>query len=276
VADDRVLPETRGVAIFVIPFLLAAWIILYLLPERSKDLFAWPINPSMTARLMGSGYLAGAYFFWRAATIKTWHKVANGFLPVAIFAGLMGLSTLLHWERFSHGHFAFYTWVALYAITPVLVLLVWLRNRQADPRTYIEADVWVPASVRWVMMMVGLVLAMIALVFYIHPEWMIAVWPWPITPLTARACLAFFILSALTEIALALDPRWSAQRIIIQGQIFALALILLGAALSWPDFHPSTGWIYIVGILIVLLVNLVFYIRMESRKDPQQTRSPRS
>ena len=69
-----------------------AWIILYLLPQRSGELFAWPINAAMTARLMGSGYLAGAYFFWRAASEKSWHTVKNGFLPVAIFAGLMALT----------------------------------------------------------------------------------------------------------------------------------------------------------------------------------------
>lgn len=263
--DNRVYTETRVVAIFVIPFLLVAWGILYLLPHRSGDLFAWPINPTMTARLMGSGYLSGAYFFWRVAAGKDWHAVKNGFLPVAIFASLMMLTTLLHWDRFTQGHFAFLTWVAIYAITPVLVFAVWLRNRKADPRTFAKQDVSVPLAVRIILALVGIALTIIALYFYLNPQQMIALWPWMLTPLTARASLGFFILPAISEIILALDSRWSAYTIIIEGQIFALALILFGAVLSWLEFFPSTGWLFIVAISFLLLSNLAFYFAMQRR-----------
>src|ERR1700682_4274086 len=104
--DDRILPETRWLSAIIIPFLLAAFGALYLLPEHTGELFAWNIQPRMTAMMLGEAYLAGAYFFVRAVLSPRWHRVAVGFLPVTTFATLMGITTILHWDRFNHGSFA--------------------------------------------------------------------------------------------------------------------------------------------------------------------------
>ena len=66
--DDRVLTSTRVVATFIVPFLVVAFILLYLLPDHTRALFAWTIQPRMSAMVLGGAYLAGAYFFVRAAT----------------------------------------------------------------------------------------------------------------------------------------------------------------------------------------------------------------
>jgi len=65
--DDRVLPETRALGYLIPPFLIAAFVILYLLPDRTKDLFAWSIKPSMTPLLMGGGYISGLLLCPRGA-----------------------------------------------------------------------------------------------------------------------------------------------------------------------------------------------------------------
>ena len=49
-----------------------------------------------------------------------------GFLPVGVFASLMGATTILHWNRFSHGHVAFWLWALLYFTTPFLIFWVWV------------------------------------------------------------------------------------------------------------------------------------------------------
>ena len=46
--DDRVLPYTRVLSAVIVPFLVGAWIILYLFPDDTKRLFAWTIRPTMT------------------------------------------------------------------------------------------------------------------------------------------------------------------------------------------------------------------------------------
>ncbi len=52
--DDRVLPETRWLSAIIIPFLVVAFGILYLLPDHTQELFActvshwyhWPDYPT--------------------------------------------------------------------------------------------------------------------------------------------------------------------------------------------------------------------------------------
>jgi hypothetical protein len=65
--DDRLLPETRRAALVVTAILIPALVILWGLPGRTDELWAWTIKPEMTAIFMGSGYGAGAYFFARRA-----------------------------------------------------------------------------------------------------------------------------------------------------------------------------------------------------------------
>src|SRR3954452_692349 len=101
-SDDRVLPVTRVVAAAIIPFLLLAFAVLYFWPSDTGRLFAWPIKPPLTAMVLASVYLGGAYFFLRAARASSWHTIKAGFPPVATFAGLLGIATLVHWDKFSH------------------------------------------------------------------------------------------------------------------------------------------------------------------------------
>lgn len=62
---DAVLPAVRWLAIFTIPFLIAAAAILWFWPEASGRLFAWPIKPPMTALLLATAYI-GRHLLLRA------------------------------------------------------------------------------------------------------------------------------------------------------------------------------------------------------------------
>ena len=109
--DDRVLPYTRGLSLFILPFLLAGFVILYFFPTHTQRLWAWPVQPTMTAMFLASAYLGGAYFFLLVLGARRWHEIGTGFLSVAAFAGLLGIATLLHWSLFSHHNPAFWIWV---------------------------------------------------------------------------------------------------------------------------------------------------------------------
>lgn len=95
--DDRVLTYTRVLSLAIVPFLLTAFVVLYLFPGDTKRLFAWPINPTMTSMMLASAYLGGAYFFLRVVFESRWNVVKTGFLSVALFASLLGVATVLHW-----------------------------------------------------------------------------------------------------------------------------------------------------------------------------------
>jgi hypothetical protein len=108
----------------------------------------------------------------------------------------------------------------------------------------------------------------IGLMWFITPGPMIAIWPWTVTPLTARAMLSFFILSALTEVTLAFRTRWSEARFILQGQSFGLALILLSALLAWDSLQPAPQelWFFLGAMAFLLLANSALYLYMETRQ----------
>ena len=94
--DDRVLGTKHVVSAVIIPFLVLAFVVLWGWPRDTGRLFAWPIKPPLTALLLGAVYLGGAYFFARAVRAARWHTIKAGFPPVATFATLMGIATILH------------------------------------------------------------------------------------------------------------------------------------------------------------------------------------
>ena len=268
VFNDRVLPETRLISAIIVPFLVAAFIILYLFPDHTQQLFAWGIQPRMSAMMLGAAYIGGAYFFVRAATNAHWHWVQVGFLPVTTFATLMGIATILHWDRFNHTYVSFYAWVGLYFTTPFIVFLLWLRNRATDPGSDDTAtDRRVPSLVRLVIGVVGGVTLFTSIFLFLQPGIMIQMWPWQLTPLTARVMGALFALTGVGELCIALDARWSAVRIPLQSQMIGIALIALAIVFSWKNFHQTNPltWVFIASILFLLVASPLLYIWMERR-----------
>jgi len=267
VRNDRVFPETRWVSVIIVPFLVAAFVILYLFPDHTQELFAWGIQPRMSAMMLGAAYIGGAYFFVRVAANALWHWVKVGFLPVTSFATLMGIATILHWDRFNHSYLSFFAWVGLYFTTPFIVFLLWLRNRSTDPGPHTSPDRRVPRLVRQVIGIVGGLTLFTSIVLFLQPSFMISTWPWQLTPLTARVMGALFALTGVGELGIALDHRWSAVRIALQSQMIGIVAIGLAIVFSWNNFHQANPltWIFIASILFLLIASPLLYIWMETR-----------
>lgn len=260
---DRILPLTKIVAAVVIPFLLAAFVILYFFPGESGRRFAWEIKPAMTAVWMGAGYLGGAYFFLRVLLDKRWHRVSAGFWPVTAFTWAMLLTTVLHWSRFDHGNLAFQIWLVLYIITPFLVPFVWWRNhRTSAPEA---GDVALPAAARVGMALVGVFMLLSCLICYISPSVAISFWPWALTPLTARVMGGWFALMGVGGIVMARKTHWSSWRYEVESIIFVWqALVLLGAFVHIQDFKPGSAWFFVAEAVAILAL-LGLHITMQRK-----------
>lgn len=269
VSDDKVFRETRWLGAFIIPFLITASVILFVWPDQSGRLFAWPIKPTMTAMMLAAAYMGGIYFFTRVVWAQRWHTIKAGFLPVTTFAGLLGIATLLHWDRFTHNHISFFAWAGLYFTTPFLVLAVWLRNKQTDPYLSEKSDLVIPNLARWAMAALGFITALIGLLLFLRPDLMIAVWPWSLTPLTARVIGAMFALPGVVGMQVAADRRWSAARIILEAQAFSILMILIASARAWHDFNATNplSIIFVGGLGGLVIGILALYIRMESLRN---------
>ena len=266
--DDRVLPLTRWVARLIVPFLAAAFLVLYGVPGRTTEFFAWTIRPDMTPILMGAGYGAGVYFFYRVSTADEWHRVAAVLPGIAAFTWFMAIATVLHWANFNHGHHTFYLWVILYAVTPVLVPGIYVLNRRTDPVEPSTDELRLPRVVRALGGGLGLLVAVTAALLFVAPGTMIEAWPWAVSPLTARILAGWFGLFGVVNGVVALDPRWSAARLAVQSQLLGFGLVLAGVARSWDDFDPSNPLTPAVvgGMVLYLGSVLVLYLRMEARR----------
>jgi hypothetical protein len=266
--DDRVLPVTRALGAFIVPFLVVAFALLYLFPGDTAHWFAWPIKPRMTPLIMGAGYISGSYFFTKVVLARRWHQVHLGFLPITVFTVFMAIATFNHLDRFDKDHVAFWLWTGLYVVTPVLVPLVWALNHRTDPRTPGPGDVMLPGRLRRILFAVGTIQSGVALFLLISPSTMIDIWPWTLTPLTAQVLGGWFALPGVVALLMAVDGRWSAIVITLRSQIIGLTLILLGVVRAWSDFDTSSvvTYLFVGGIAFLLagLVALAWF--MEARK----------
>src|SRR3954462_3687417 len=168
--DDRGFRSTRWLGRVIVPFLLVAFALLYLFPDDTRHWFAWDVQPTITPLLMGSGYIAGAYFFARVARANRWHRIQVGFLPVTAFTLFMAIGTFNHLDRFATHRVAFWIWVGLYVTTPILVPLAWWRNRATVPGTPEPDEPPLPRFVRPALLTVGAMQSVVALVLLLSPS----------------------------------------------------------------------------------------------------------
>jgi hypothetical protein len=267
---DRVLPVTRWVALLIIPFLAAAFVILYLFPQQTARLFAWGIEPTMSAMMLAAAYAGGIYYFVAVLRARRWHHIKVGLPPVLTFSSLLGLATLLHWDRFTHNHISFFAWAGLYFTTPFIILAVWLRNRVEDPRQPETTVARLPQWARLVMGATGVITLLISLVLFLAPSLALPWWPWSLTLLTARVMGAMFAMTGVVGLGVASDERWSAARVILQSQIFSIVLILVAAARAWRDFNWSNVmcWLFVVGLAALLAGFSALFVFMDTRRRP--------
>jgi hypothetical protein len=248
--DDRILGVTRALAALVTLVLVVAFVLLFGFPGRTDALWAWTIRPQMTALLMGSGYLGGALYFVGVLRARAWHTVGLTFLPITVFVLLMGIATLLHLERFNHGHPSFWAWALLYVATPIVVPAVWWANRRHDPgRGPLDAS-FAPTT-RLLLGITGAVQLIAILIAFAWPRVLIDVWPWALTPLTARVVAGWFSLPGAFLLALAWDGRVTAARPTMWGALLGIVLILVSTARAWGDFDATTParWLFVAFFL---------------------------
>ncbi|MGW8252128.1 MAG: hypothetical protein ACWGO1_15920, partial [Anaerolineales bacterium] len=219
--------------------------------------FAWPVKPMMSAMMLGATYIGGAYFFTQVILARQWHTVRLGFIPVSTFAGILGISTLLHWDKFTQGHISFILWAILYFVLPFVIPVVWYMNQRTnrggpDPRRgELPRSLCVTAGV------LGGVMAAVSLVLLVAPQVMTPTWGWTLTPLTARIMSAMFALSGLVGLEVAYDRHWSSVRIVMQAQSISIVLILLAMLPTFRDIQWGGWgtWLFIGGLLVALGVN---------------------
>jgi hypothetical protein len=264
--------EIRLLAAVVVLILIAAVVILYLFPDTNGERWAWPVRPRLSAMTLGGIYVGGTLFFVSVLVSRRWHEVQAGFLAITVFASMLGIATILHWDRFSHTKPVFWLWAGLYFAVPFILPVLWWRNQQAAKSGNGDSPkVELPVPVRLGLAAVMLPELAIAALLFLAPGVAIDIWPWTITPLTARVIAAPYALYGSVGLVFLIDPDWTKVRWIMRWQLLTpVFLILIPAVASWSnlDTGKALTWVYLVnglGVLFLGISGLYFYMERRTR-----------
>jgi hypothetical protein len=265
--DDRLLAPTRWVSTAIVPVLAAAFVILYLFPGSTMRLWGWMLCPHMSAYVIGGGYLSGAYFFARTARSRAWHEVGVGFLATTVFSSILLAVTVLHWNVFNHDHVSFWAWLLLYLVTPVLLPVLWSKNRRTDAGLPAPDDATIPRPVRIAAGVGGGIQLGVASATFLWPASLMDVWPWVTDVATLRVISAFIAFPAVTWLWFLFEDRWSSFRITEQTVTIGLVLMFVGALRSRVEFRTGGRFALYLSLLVVAIVlNVTLCRAMERRR----------
>lgn len=176
----------------VLPLLFIAGVQLFVLSSQTETYFAWTFAAPISAAFMGGGYWAAMFHAYSGARARAWAYVRTS-LPAALTAtGLLTITTFLHLDKFHLNsplfitRFVTWVWIAVYIVVPPILALAWIIQSRL-PGARVKGQNPLPV---WMRVGFGL-LAAFALFsgigLFLVPGTMSAVWPWPVTPLAARA-----------------------------------------------------------------------------------------
>ena len=266
IKNDRILPLTRWVAVIVVPFLWLAFLILYFFPDSTGERFAWAIKPHMTSIYIGAGYLGGSWLFINAIFGKRWHRIQGGFWPVTTFTWFMLIATIVYWGRFIHANLGFILWLILYIVTPFLVPGLWFLNRKTDSGELEEEDLRISPLILWILRFGGLGVLIFVTTGVVNSAFMVRVWPWALSPLTALVMCGWIALLGVGALAMSFEPRWSGWKVPLVSILIWHVLVLLGALRNQADFKNGVVNWYTLSILFMIGGILIFYALAELRR----------
>jgi len=180
-----------------------AGLVLFLFPEKTDRFFSWTIARGDTAALIGALFLAVGLVSLLCYGVDAWADVRSCFTGVLAFVTAMSLATLLHLDQFHFGSdepvalVAAWGWTLVYLVAPVAGWL--LRTRQLGRLASDGSDPDEPAGtpllpgLRTLYLAQGAVLVTVGAVLFVSPGTADTLWPWPLSPLPARAVASFLL-----------------------------------------------------------------------------------
>lgn len=255
-----VLSLTRGIFLLAAILAAIAGVQLYLLTDHTEHFFAWTIANPLSATFLGTGYWAGTALLLFGLRERAWANIRLAMAAVSTFVPAMLLTTLLHLDRFHFGssdrggRVAAWAWLIVYLAVPVLVLVIYvaqLRIPGGDPPDTAPVPLWI----RLLLGINGAVSLIVGLALMLIPERLFSLWPWQLTPLTARGIGSGFLSMAVASFWFIRENAWSRGRVgtvpyLVIGALDLIALVRYRGHVLWS--RPG-AWLYVLFMVGVLL-----------------------
>jgi uncharacterized integral membrane protein len=187
---------------------------LFVLSTATDRHFAWTIEPPLTAALLGAGYAAGCVLVVLSLRDPVWAHSRLPVLTILAFTLITLAATLVHLDRFhlqpefaalpllARG--AAWFWLTVYVLLP-LAMLASLFLQERAPGHDPPPGHAVPVVLRAALAVESAVLLAVGVTLWVAPSTATTLWPWPLTPLTARVVaawlIAFGVATALAALA---------------------------------------------------------------------------
>jgi hypothetical protein len=126
------------------------------------------------------------------------------------------------------------------------------------------ADLLLPLTAARVDAAVGGLALLTGVFLFLVPDAAIAIWPWTLTPLTARVLGAVFCLG-LAGLGAPLERRWQTARVPFQVAGVMLVLMLVAGVRAHAQLDPGNvlTWLLAAGFGGATLALVTGYARME-------------
>jgi len=218
-------------------FGIGAVLAVGLAPAETKTNFAWPINPVVMAAVLGAFYMTSAPLFLLPLLSRRWEMIRIMILPTALFSTIQLAATFLHWDKFSIGSTPFYVWFASYLLPPPIFIAAYLyHQRKAKNETSTTDEI--PAWLRWILLIVGMLFVLIAIIAFFLPSLLIPVFPWQLTPLTSRSLSGWIAIVGVLMLSIYRDNHQTRSRLATPMLILILPTILL----QLTRFSSEVNW----------------------------------
>ncbi len=225
--------------------------------------FAWTIQPPVTAAFLGAAYAAGCLLVVLAVRAGTWAALRIPYLTITVFAVLTLIATLVHIDRFHFAaagllaRLAAWGWLAVYVAVPVLMVIMLIaQERRSQPTR--DVAVPLPRVLSVALLAQGVVLLVLGAALYLMPNLERWLWPWTLTPLTARSVASWLVafgLGALlagraNDLASLEISAWA------YGLMALLELVVLARHVDQVRWAEPAAWAYLALLLGVLATSV--------------------
>jgi hypothetical protein len=258
------LPGMRRMLLVASGLVFIVGVQLFILTNVTDRFFAWTINPALTAAFLGGAYWASCSLEFLAAREREWVRARIAVPAVLLFTTLTLIVTLVHIDRFHLGpSFAFETrvltwvWIAVYALVPIVMaalLVPQLRAPGGDPPRLAPLPAWV----RLALIVHAAIMAPLGVGLLLFPQAVAPLWPWMLTPLTARAIGAWLLSLGVAAAHASGENDWSRVRPAV-GSYVILAVLQFIALARYPadvNWATASAWVYIVFLLSMLALGI--------------------
>jgi hypothetical protein len=264
-------------------FVFAAGVQLFVLTDHTDKLFAWTIDNPLTAAFLGAFYWTALPLALLSGLERRWANARVGISGVLVFISLTLTATLIHFDTF-HFHSphlvakgAAWLWLVIYIVDPPAVLVFWILQLRLPGRDGPRMAA-LPQWYRAVMGIQSAAALAVGVGLFVAPTATRRLWPWTLTPLTARAIAAWVIALGVVLATAIWENDW--LRLFPAVSSYAVLGVLQGIALArYPgrvDWSGPKAWLYVLFLAGIFFVGAYGWVAAREARQASALRFSRS